>query len=346
MKKNKSIIGFVSVTVPSHLADAVDTRDRIPIEPRDPKDREQNRKFVQDNLRLPGFTLPDVVLGVNHRQWWRPLQANPYEWLWLNNRPFGAHKHRTKRNQDRVAKRLGGVYEAALAELKLVPPLGATTGRVMRAHILTPALYERILRRLVINHPAWAPLREDKGKRDLSYGMRVYDDARRKFLASPTRMTLWEGTIPLARPPSQPAWDPRPCPAATGKHFKSAYAEYMRSREGYQVRAVMKEAEMLDTILTPTLKKLTFRVEDLLARENLQLAKRVRELEDENQTMRPQVDCLREASMIRQERRRVEWQDELMSYNYRQREEGKEVFPMESLHGFLGWIEAKEKERL
>ncbi|GKT49589.1 uncharacterized protein ColSpa_09770 [Colletotrichum spaethianum] len=215
---------------------------------------------------------------------------------------------------------------------------------------------------------AWGPFREDKGKQDLSYGMRVYDEARRKFLKNPTTLQhlgdnlptytrLWglvdrwielttDGNPVLILDNGWAALDAgigrTPLPFSTAYYLISACSDYMKSRNGQLNHDKMNEDEKLDTILTPGLKKLSLQVEDLLARENLQLAKRVRQLEGENEIMRPELNGLREANMKRRQQRRNFWMNEVIDYNSRQREQKKETFPMESLYGFLRWIEKKE----
>lgn len=136
--------------------------------------RKRNRDKIQENLSLPGFALPPVIFGINHKQWWRPLAANPFD-----SSTTGPHH---------VADRLGDLYETAIAELRCNGLSGHASGTVDRVRLLSQTFYDNVLNRLKYISPDWASLREDVGKRSLSYGMDMYDDGRRKFLANPTKI--------------------------------------------------------------------------------------------------------------------------------------------------------------
>lgn len=99
------------MTGPRHCRDP--NRDRVQHEPEDEKLRQQNRERIQDNLHLPGFTLPKDVFGINHKHWWKPLVANPHSVGY----GYGIF-HLKKASRVEVAERLSEVYEAALAELR------------------------------------------------------------------------------------------------------------------------------------------------------------------------------------------------------------------------------------
>lgn len=77
-------------------------------------------------------------------------------------------------------------------------------------------------------------------------------------------------------------------------------------------------------------------VEDRLARENLQLAKRLKQLEGEKQTMRTELDNLRRTQIAYRHRRRSTWRRILNDLEYT-RPRGKAVSE------FLAFVEKKEE---
>ncbi|KAH0428516.1 hypothetical protein CcaCcLH18_08978 [Colletotrichum camelliae] len=87
-----------------------------------------------------------------------------------------------------VAERLGDVYEAALAELRLKGSLGRVGGTVVRSDVLNPDLFKAIRNHLVAKDMAWRGLRENKHKNDATYGIEKYDEARKAFLARPKQI--------------------------------------------------------------------------------------------------------------------------------------------------------------
>ncbi|KAF6816412.1 hypothetical protein CSOJ01_03035 [Colletotrichum sojae] len=153
-----------------------------------PEERKKRRENIQENLRLPGFALPPIIFGINYKHWWRPLAANPVDHgLYLDANPTSPHY---------VADRLGDLYEVAIAELGRSGLDGYASGTVDRARLLNQTFYDNVLSRIKSINPDWGSLREDVGKRSLSYGMAIYDDGRRKFLANPTRIPELGDNIP------------------------------------------------------------------------------------------------------------------------------------------------------
>lgn len=87
-----------------------------------------------------------------------------------------------------VAERLGDVYEAALAELRVKGSLGCVSGKVVWADLLTPDLFKAICDHLVAKDVAWATLRENTHESNVTYGSYKYDEARKAYLACPTQI--------------------------------------------------------------------------------------------------------------------------------------------------------------
>ncbi|KAF5485222.1 hypothetical protein CGCS363_v014519 [Colletotrichum siamense] len=87
-----------------------------------------------------------------------------------------------------VAERLGNVYEAALAELRVKGSLGRVSSTVVRADLLTPDLFKAIRDHLVAKDVAWATLRENTHESNVAYGIDKYDEARKAYLAYPTQI--------------------------------------------------------------------------------------------------------------------------------------------------------------
>ncbi|KAF6816413.1 hypothetical protein CSOJ01_03036 [Colletotrichum sojae] len=77
-------------------------------------------------------------------------------------------------------------------------------------------------------------------------------------------------------------------------------------------------------------------VEDRLARENLQLAKRVKQLEGEKQTMRTELDSLRRTQIAYRDRRRSTWRRILHDLDYTR-------LRGEAVSEFLAFVEKKEE---
>lgn len=45
--------------------------------------------------------------------------------------------------------------------------------------MLTPAVWKRILRRLASQDSVWEGMREDRGRREFSYGLAVWDEGKK-----------------------------------------------------------------------------------------------------------------------------------------------------------------------
>ncbi|KAJ0269536.1 hypothetical protein Brms1b_010575 [Colletotrichum noveboracense] len=346
------------MTGPRHCRDP--NRDRVQHEPEDEKLRQQNRERIQDNLHLPGFTLPKDVFGINHKHWWKPLVANPHSVGY----GYGIF-HLKKASRVEVAERLSEVYEAALAELRFKGSLGHVTGKVVRDHVLHPNLYKAIHSRLVTIDKDWAPLREDKRKRDLTYGMNKYDEARRKYLPRPTPLEslgddaptftrLWflvdrwlelttDGNTVLNLDNGTSALiaglDPVPLPMTTSKFAKCIGPRDQQNVKASTNSSIFDFASIYDSLRTD--------IEDMLARENIQLAQRIKQLEDENSVMLPELKRLRATLASTRESRLDKWSWKLQSYNEKQRKEGKPYFGSREMFGFLQFVEQQEaKERI
>ncbi|EQB44062.1 hypothetical protein CGLO_17232 [Colletotrichum gloeosporioides Cg-14] len=276
-----------------------DNISRAQLEPTDASLREKNRQEIQRNLAQPGFHLPQPVFGFKHKHWWIVFNANPY-----------IHK-RTDRAV--VAQRLINLYEACVAEAKGSP--GHVTGRVNRRKVLTPDLFKRILRRLSSEDSVWEVMREDDGKKGFSYGIEVFGAGRRSFLANPMELPpmarheeplyirLWatvdewldlttDGNKVLIPGNSAVAAALGiPCvsiPAATAVHLAnhgSADEKMMRS-----LRIEDGEADLM----APLMGKITSDLEDELAEDNLRMAKKIHQLESEKQTVRTELDAVRD----------------------------------------------------
>ncbi|KAF4475907.1 hypothetical protein CGCF415_v014334 [Colletotrichum fructicola] len=329
------------MTGPRHCRDP--NRDRVQHEPEDEKLRQQNRERIQDNLHLPGFTLPKDVFGINHKHWWKPLVANPHSVGY----GYGIF-HLKKASRVEVAERLSEVYEAALAELRF---------KVLSA--MSPA------NRLVTIDKDWAPLREDKRKRDLTYGMNKYDEARRKYLPRPTPLEslgddaptftrLWflvdrwlelttDGNTVLNLDNGTSALiaglDPVPLPMTTSKFAKCIGPRDQQNVKASTNSSIFDFASIYDSLRTD--------IEDMLARENTQLAQRIKQLEDENSVMLPELKRLRATLASTRQSRLDKWSWKLQSYNEKQRKEGKPYFGSREMFGFLQFVEQQEaKERI
>ncbi|KAF9873285.1 hypothetical protein CkaCkLH20_09098 [Colletotrichum karsti] len=162
---------------PSHLEGKTTKKPaktrNLQIEPSDPSLCDKNRRDTQHNLTQPGFLLPSpTVFGVNHKHWWTVLNANRYT------------HHRANRTS--VAQQLIELYEACVAEVENLPR--PTNEFVDRAKVCTPDLFNKIRSRLMSENRVWGNVAEREGKRDLSYGIGVFDRARKGFLEHPTRL--------------------------------------------------------------------------------------------------------------------------------------------------------------
>ncbi|KAF6821126.1 hypothetical protein CMUS01_11440 [Colletotrichum musicola] len=317
---------------------------RNPDRDRGAYERKKRRENIQENLRLPGFALPPIIFGINYKHWWRPLAAIPSDFgLSRDTNPTGPHH---------VADRLGDLYEIAIAELGRSGLDGHTTGTVDRARLLNQTFYDNVLQRLKYINPDWGSLREDVGKRSLSYGMAIYDDGRRKFLTNPTRIPelgdntptytrLWrlvdrwleltsEGNDVLSLDngisASSAGLGATNLPPATAR--LAGYLKHRENAEGDRSTVDLDMASLYEMLVSD--------VEGRLARENLQLAKRVKQLEGERQTMRTELDNLRRTQIAYRDRRRSTWRRILNHLDYT-RLRGKAVSE------FLAFVEKKEE---
>lgn len=81
--------------------------------------------------------------------------------------------------------------------------------------------------------------------------------------------------------------------------------------------------------------RLTLQVKDPLAMDDLKLAKRVRQPERENESLRPELNGLRTATTMEcKQQRREAWHNIVTDYNDCQRKEEKDLVPTEILCGF------------